>query len=136
MDFCDIRNVAVGRDPIRWNRRLSGSRPDGDEHEHASDHQSAFDTWSYETDGLLSLETLRQTARKLPGGVFRCKGIIRSVESPDRPAVLQVVGRRVELSLLDKWNGMLPGTRIVAIGATGSFDGVDLHQRFAACIVS
>jgi hypothetical protein len=49
--------------------------------------------------------------------------------------VLQVVGRRVDIALLDKWNGRLPGTRIVAIGAPGSFNGVELRQRFEACVV-
>ena len=142
-NFCDVPYeilLAVGRlDPIKMGRaelRLGHDLDGEGEHEQGSDHRSAFDTWSYETDGLLSLEALRQTARKLPGGIFRCKGLIRSAESPDRPAVLQVVGRRVDIALLDKWNGRLPSTRIVAIGAPGSFDGIDLHQRFQACIVA
>lgn len=142
-NYCDVPYeilLAVGRfDPIQMGTaelRLDHDADSGNRHDHGSDHPAAFEPWSYETDGLISLEALRQTVRKLPGGVFRCKGIIHSAESPHRPAVLQVVGRRVDISLLDKWNGMLPGTRIVAIGAPGSFDGADLHKRFAACIVS
>ena len=141
-DFCDVPYeilLAVGRfDPIQMETAgwYPGHDMDGGRaHEHGSDHQSAFEPWSYETDGLISLEALRQTARKLPGGVFRCKGIVRSAEAPDRPAVLQVVGRRVDISLLDKWNGSDPGTRIVAIGAPDSFDGMDLCQRFEACVM-
>jgi len=105
------------------------------EHEHGSEHRPTFDTWSYETDGSLSLEALRKTARKLPGGVFRCKGIIRTADVPDHPVVLQVVGRRVDITLLEKWNGNKPGTRIVVIGAPGSIDEMDLRQRFDACVL-
>jgi hypothetical protein len=38
--------------------------------------------------------------------------------------------------VLEKWNGRQPGTRIVAIGAPGSFAGADLRRRFDACIYS
>ncbi len=140
-DFCQVPYeilLGVGRfDPTVMGavELLTGHDLGGaDGHERASGHQAAFETWSYETDELLSLEALKQTARKLPGGVFRCKGIVRSSEVPDRPAVLQVVGRRVEVSLLEAWNGSDPGTRIVAIGAPGSIDGRDLRLRFDACI--
>jgi G3E family GTPase len=142
-NFCDVPNeilLSVGRfDPMQIEVAEAGPDNPMDgvgEHEHGSDHQSVFATWSYETAGLISLERLRQTARKLPGGVFRCKGIVRSVDVPDRPAVLQVVGRRVDISVLEKWNGRQPGTRIVAIGAPGSFAGADLRRRFDACIYS
>ena len=141
-NFCDVPYeilLAVGRfDPLQMGTaqwRLDHDLEGVDGHDHGGDHRSAFEPWSFETDGLISLEALRQTARKLPGGVFRCKGIVRSADVPDRPAVLQVVGRRVDIALLDKWNGRLPGTRLVAVGAPGSFDGADLCQRFEACVV-
>ncbi|MEI8333551.1 MAG: GTP-binding protein [Chloroflexota bacterium] len=44
--------------------------------------------------------------------------------------MLQVVGRRVDISLLGPWNGREPATRIVAIGAAGSIDAEDLRRRF------
>lgn len=142
-NFCDVPYeilLAVGRfDPMKIETAEGQSDYDldgKDEHSHGSDHRSNFLTWSYETQGLISLEALRQAVRKLPGGIFRCKGIIRSSEAPDRPVVLQVVGRRVDTTLMEKWNGRAPGTRIVAIGAPGSFDAIDLHRRFEACIVS
>jgi hypothetical protein len=40
------------------------------------------------------------------------------------------------MTLLDKWNGTPPRTRIVAIGAPGSFDSMDLRRRFEACVVA
>ena len=137
-NYCDVPYeilMAVGRfDPIKMSAHTLSHGDEGEEHRHENDHPSSFDTWSYETAEPLSLEALRETARKLPGGVFRCKGIIRSAEVPERPAVLQVVGRRVDISLMDQWNGNDPGTRIVAIGAPGCFESMDLQQRFDACI--
>jgi G3E family GTPase len=146
-NYCDVPYeilMAVGRfDPIKMVKQAAPHKADdatqigqaGDIHEHGDEHQAAFTTWSYETDRLISLDALRKTVRKLPGGIFRCKGIIRSSEAPDRPVVLQVVGRRVDIALLDKWNGNDPRTRIVAIGAPGRIDSMDLDQRFNACVV-
>jgi G3E family GTPase len=139
--FCDVPYeilMAVGRfDPTRMaTAELLLNRAQDGGHEHRNDHQTAFDMWCYETDGLISLEALKQTARKLPGGIFRCKGIIRTSVAPECPVVLQVVGRRVDTTLMESWNGRSPGTRIVAIGAHGSIDEIELRQRFEACVLS
>ena len=71
--------------------------------------------------------------RKLPGTVYRCKGVIYAAEAPERRAALQVVGRRSDVTLLDGWHGHTPRTRIVAIGAPGGLDAADLRRRFDAC---
>jgi G3E family GTPase len=100
-------------------------------HEHAEhNHSDAFSTWSYETDQPLMLEALRETARKLPATIYRAKGVIYSSDAPTRRAVLQVVGKRVELSLQDEWGGRAPRTQIVVIGAAGSIDGTALRNQF------
>jgi hypothetical protein len=44
------------------------------------------------------------------------------LDAPDRRAVLQVVGRRVDISMGEAWGQRGPRTEIVAIGATGSID--------------
>jgi G3E family GTPase len=94
------------------------------------DHSDDFRTWSYETDQPLSLEALRETARKLPATVYRAKGVIHSSDAPTRRAVLQVVGKRVDLSLQDEWGGRAPRTQIVVIGAAGGIDGAFLRDQF------
>ena len=101
--------------------------------DHAHDHSKMFSTWSYETDQPLALEALQETMRKLPGNVYRAKGVIYTADAPERRAVLQVVGRRVEISLQDEWAGRAPRTQIVAIGAAGSIDASLLEKTFAAC---
>ncbi len=101
---------------------------------HAHDHSKVFSTWSYETDQPLALEALRETLRKLPGTIYRAKGVIYSTDSPQRRAVLQVVGRRVDVSLQEEWGERTPRTQIVAIGAAGSIDASLMERTFASCI--
>ena len=105
-------------------------------HHHAANHTNTFSTWSYETDQPLSLETLREVVRKLPASIYRCKGVIHSTDEPTRRAVLQVVGKRVDISIENEWGDRAPRTQIVAIGAHGTVDGALLRERFETCIAS
>lgn len=105
---------------------------DHDEHQH-TDHPHAFSTWSYETEQPLSLEALREVASRLPVHIYRCKGVVHSAEAPHRRAVLQVVGKRVDISLEDAWGGRPPRTRIVVIGAHRTLDSETLRERFDRC---
>jgi len=101
---------------------------------HGYDHSNVFSTWNYETDQPLALEALRETMRKLPGTVYRAKGVVYTSDAPQRRAVLQVVGRRVDISLQDEWGQRAPHTQIVAIGAAGSIDASLLEKTIASCI--
>ena len=96
-------------------------------------HAEVFSTCTYETDKPLSLEALRETASRLPVGVYRCKGVIHSADAPRQRAVLQVVGKRVDISLEGNWSGRRPRTQIVVIGKAGSIDGA-LRDRFEQCL--
>ena len=87
------------------------------------------------TEHPLSLEALREMVkRELPGSIYRCKGVVYAAETPDRRAVLQIVGRRTDIALDEEWGGRTPRTQIVAIGAPGSIDAEDLTERFNACL--
>ena len=137
--------LSVGRfDPSRLDGTPSPDQPDrshdcdGPDCEHHAhgdrhDHSQVFRTWSYETDEPLSLETLRETARKLPAGVYRCKGVVHTAEEPDRRAILQVVGKRVDVAVEADWNGRERRTRIIAIGAHDGVDGPALREAFDGC---
>ena len=133
--------MGVGRfDPAQADHLNSPSvehswaDPTCHDHHHEHDHSKVFSTWSYETDQLLALEALRDAMRKLPGTVYRAKGVINTVDAPHRRAVLQVVGRRVDISFQEEWGQRLPRTRIVAIGAAGSIDADLLQKTFASRI--
>lgn len=134
--------LSVGRfDPSRLDatppHEEHGHPPDCDDpacghqvRDHRHGHAEAFSTWSYETDQPLSLEALREAARKLPATIYRAKGVIYSSDAPTRRAVLQVVGKRVDLSLDDDWGGRARRTQIVVIGAAGGIDGAILRDQF------
>ncbi len=111
---------------------------DGHNHDERCDHDHAdrFTAFSYESAKPLALDALRSAARKLPASIYRCKGVIHSVDEPSRRAVLQVVGKRVDISIENEWGELRPSTRIVAIGAAGGFDAKALEDAFASCIAA
>ncbi len=141
-DFCEVPYeilLGVGRfDPARTglNAHAGNRCTDSACHEegHRHDHSKVFSTWSYETDQPLMLEALRERMPKLPGSVYRAKGVLYTADAPQRRTVLQVVGRRVDISLQDEWGERAPRTQIVAIGAAGSIDANLLEQTFASCV--
>ena len=79
---------------------------------------------------------MREALRKLPGTIYRAKGVIYTTDAPQWRAVLQVVGRRMDISIHEEWGDRAPRTQIVAIGAAGGVDANLLEKTFAACIES
>lgn len=135
-NFCEVAfEILLGVGQFDAARIGMGSHEDGDAHHDTHKHGQLFSTWSYETDRPLSLDALKEAAKKLPGGILRCKGIVYTSDAPERRAALQVVGRRADVTLLDEWKGAPPSTRIVAIGAPGGIHAADLCRRFDACVV-
>ena len=122
--------LAVGRfDPQQLIKADHGR------HHRTANHGNEFSTWSFETDQPISLEALNEMVkRRLPGNIYRCKGVVYAAEEPSRRAVLQVVGRRSDISLDEEWGDKLPRTQIVAIGAPGSINPDALTAEFDACI--
>ena len=98
------------------------------------DHAALFDKWSFECDQALALDALRESMRSLPACIYRCKGVIHSSDAPTRRSILQVVGKRVDLTLDSEWGNRRPRTQIVVIGAHGSLDVLSLQRRFESCI--
>lgn len=129
--------LAVGRfDPenvLKPGRELPASRT-GQQHAHHS-HGSIFDTWRFESDQPFSLEALREMVRReLPASIYRCKGIVFAADAPETRFALQVVGRRTEITELGTWEGRLPRSQIVAIGAANHFDSSALTDQFEKCL--
>jgi len=109
--------------------------PNAHRHAELHDHGSAFSTVSYVTLEPISLERLREAATELPPSVFRAKGIVYLDERPDCRVILQVVGRRAELSLGEPWGEVRPATSLVFIGRRGSLDAGSLASTLDACTV-
>jgi G3E family GTPase len=77
----------------------------------------------------LFFRNLRETMRQLPGHVYLAKGVIYTTDAPQRRAVSQVVGRRVDISLQNEWGKQTPGTQILAIGAANDMDAAMLSHQ-------
>ena len=104
------------------------------DHDHESNHRETFSTWSFETTRPISLKALNEMVKKrLPANVYRCKGVIYTADNPESRTVLQVVGRRADVSMLDEWGERQPRTQIVAIGSKGSIDPEELSALFESC---
>ena len=100
-------------------------------HEFTHNHSAAaFSTTSLETDEPVSLEALKSTVKKLPGSIYRMKGMVYSTEAPDRCVILQVVGKRADIAMGAPWGDRSPCTRVVAIGAPGAVDKETLESIF------
>ena len=80
------------------------------------------------------LDAVRNAARKLPSSIYRCKGVISSVDEPTRCAVLQFVGKRVDISIEHAWDEQSSYTRIVAIGAARGLNAKALQHAFDYCV--
>ena len=128
--FCDVPLeilMAVGRfDPTTAETDLDDQN---------NDHGHTFSTWSYESEKTFSLESLNEMIRReLPADIYRCKGFVYTSEAPEQRAVIQVVGRRADIVLLNDWNNQEPRTQIVAIGSKGTINEKALQEKFDSCI--
>ncbi len=98
------------------------------------DHAAQFSTWSFSSDRPMKLDILQRVAGRLPTSIYRCKGVVFSKEEPARRAVLQVVGKRVDITFDGPWGDQPPATRIVVIGAPGAADEALLQLQFESCL--
>ncbi len=129
--------LAVGRfDPENMVRQANNINIElGDAAQEPHSAGDMFETWSFETDQPLSLEHLREMVRKeLPASVYRCKGILYSIDNPEKRVTLQIVGRRTEILELDDWGERKPRTKIVAIGSAEEMQPESLTALFESCI--
>lgn len=96
-------------------------------------HGHGFESWSYESDRPLSLEALRAAIKRLPGSIFRCKGVVYTTEHSD-PVVVQSVGRRSTFTQTLPDGPRDHTSRLVVIGAAGTLDDTELRVQFDGCI--
>ncbi|WP_319454429.1 MULTISPECIES: GTP-binding protein [unclassified Mycobacterium] len=105
------------------------------EDHHAHDPSNTFSSWCYESELPVSLEALREVMRQLPSDIYRAKGVIYTSDVPERRAVLQVVGKRVDISLWDAWGERTPRTQLVVIGG-GGIDTASLQVQFELALAA
>jgi hypothetical protein len=70
----------------------------------------------------------------LPDTVYRCKGIICLEELPTFRYLLQMVGKRYQLTETDDWGDEPPRSEIVLIGGRDGIDSEALQHSFDGCV--
>ncbi|MGQ9926987.1 MAG: CobW family GTP-binding protein [Chloroflexaceae bacterium] len=104
------------------------------DHDHHHDHRRDFDTWTYSSDRPFALKPLRDVVLNLPLAIFRAKGLIYLAEVPQRRAILQAVGHRVNVTLSEPWGELAPRTQLVFLSTPGDLDAAALQTAFDACL--
>jgi len=102
---------------------------------HSHDHSLVFTTWHWTSSIALSLPKLRQVIENLPGEIYRAKGHVYLGEIPDKQGVLQIVGRRVSLSMGDAWHDKIPYSEIVFISSDGGIKSDELAEQLDSCTI-
>jgi G3E family GTPase len=121
---------------------LFGNAHHGAEHTHANasplnsdrGHKHVFSTWNWTCDRPLSLPKLRAVFEALPDTVYRAKGIVNIEELPNYRIILQMVGKRTNLSDAGLWGTETPQSEIVMIASNNGIDRDALQQAFDDCI--
>ena len=90
-------------------------------------HGEVFETWSSRPAQRFAPQALRAQLDRLPAGVLRLKGVVRSV--PDGWNELQIAGRRIALRRLT--HAPAEGAAVVAIGLRGRLPRAALDAVFA-----
>lgn len=91
-------------------------------HDHDGAHLSPYVTRSYTDRSALREADVRAFLKELPEGVLRGKGFLYLAEDPDRRYVLQLVGRRWNLTPGKTWDAEPRLTRLVFIGLRDSLN--------------
>jgi G3E family GTPase len=129
----DAQRLA-SRAPQAVHVHAEGEHHEHHEHPH-TDHSLIFSTWNWQTDQPLSAKALKRMIEHLPETIYRAKGLFYLVDSPDKRAVLQVVGQRANLTFEgEPWGDTTPHSQMVVIAAHDGIDAADLTRQMDACL--
>lgn len=135
--FTRVRLVAAINCEVPLDILLAVGRFDESTYPHHRDdheHGARFSTQSYIDDRPLSRRSLeRMIKRELPAAVYRCKGFVHLADDPAHRYVLQVVGRRVDLTRDRPWGSDRPQNRVVAITHRSTLDPHQFSTWFDSC---
>lgn len=106
-----------------------------DDHNHHSHHDHDFATWSYVSERPFSQAALEKLLTRLPAALYRAKGFVYLAERPSQAVLLQVVGRRFQLTAGKEWLDQRR-TQLVFIAAAGGLDPADLQSQFDGCLAN
>ncbi|WP_027350039.1 CobW family GTP-binding protein [Halotalea alkalilenta] len=103
------------------------------DHEHDHGHTDRFESWHWQTTQRIDEDKLRLAIKRLPPGLLRVKGIFHTPGRPDGRLILQLVGKRSELTY--ELSDAPKRSAAVAIGVKGSFDPDVLEEVLSSCVI-
>jgi G3E family GTPase len=107
---------------------------DHEHHHHHSSHldNDGFVSISYYSKYPFKLEKFQSFLENLSGNVFRAKGLLWFIDSPNK-YIFQLSGKRCTLEV-EEWDGSPPGNQIVFIGR--DLNKGDIYQQLELCYPS
>ncbi|QHU99402.1 CobW family GTP-binding protein [Synechocystis sp. CACIAM 05] len=104
---------------------------DHEHHHHHSSHldNDGFVSISYYSHRPFLLEEFQNFLENLSGNVFRAKGLLWFIDSPNK-YIFQLSGKRCTLEV-EEWDGSPPGNQIVFIGR--DLNKGDIYQQLELC---
>ena len=111
--------------------RYDLANPDPPNHQ---THSDEWATWHYTSNQALDMTLLQRAFELLPAGIFRAKGIVYVVENPSRQAIVQLAGKRINLTFGEIWGNQTPYSEIVVIGKPEAVVPEQLQRHFEPCI--
>ena len=130
-----IVDAAYGQVPLAvlLGASASGLTPSYEEVEvegpEADSHQETYQTWSFTTREPIPTARVHALLDWLPDGVLRAKGFLQLVEDPVHRYLLQLVGKRRQLTAGDPWGETGAETTLVFIGLPGSIQATDIARQ-------
>lgn len=98
-------------------------------------HHIEFDTWTFESLKPLRLNALQLLLKHIPKTVYRIKGFVNSIEKPEKRILLQMVGRRATLSVINSWDNEMKQTRLVFIAEKETINYKAIQGALDECII-
>ncbi|MEZ8116656.1 GTP-binding protein [Vibrio sp. 10N.222.51.C8] len=104
-----------------------------DEHCHHVNHD--FETFSFETDQPLNLQSLYPLLQQFSIDAYRMKGILNLTDRPDHRCVFQCTGQRANVTVGDAWeDDESRSSRLVFIGPKGGLDKESMRKKLNALV--
>jgi G3E family GTPase len=137
-DYCDVPIDAIlGLGSYNPQTAFDTSGPGIHVHDaeilHDQEHGDlslVFGTWEWRSEEALTFSQLKRVLNNLPNAIFRAKGVLYLNSVPGQRVGLQIVGKRVTLTLAKDWANETPYSQIVLIGEKEGIDGTYLKTNF------
>ncbi|MGS0674203.1 CobW family GTP-binding protein [Shewanella sp. 0m-4] len=106
-----------------------------DSHAHHHHVNHSFDTFSFETDQPLSLQSLYPLLQQFSVDAYRMKGILNLIDRPEHRCIFQCTGQRANVTVGEPWDAdEKRSTRLVFIAPIGGMDEIQMRQKLARLV--